>query len=99
MNTFRYITALLPFAPSFLLLIQIIILEEDCSKYIGWIYHPSSDKGKIEGESTVLINESPTPHVGSQLLIYMVVATLGYLATDNLIPKIKVGWFFSSLIS
>jgi len=90
MNTFRYITALLPFAPSFLLLIQIIILEEDCSKYIGWIYHPSSDKGKIEGESTVLINESPTPHVGSQLLIYMVVATLGYLATDNLIPKIKV---------
>lgn len=76
--------AILPLLPPAWLLFR--LLDNPIPIVMGWIdllYSPLHEEGTPR--------EIPrTPTVGSQLLAYLTMAILGYVATYRLVPNIKV---------
>lgn len=79
MSLSNHVLALIPLAFPFYYLI--ILVDSPLNVVKRWFY--------LFSESTA-DSTTQLPPVGSQLLAYVVVGVLGYIATDKLIPNIKV---------
>jgi len=90
------IPATLPFLPAAYLLAQALIDEGRSPIRIVWTWVQHFSTGRMlqrehhNGDTKSLGGKLEPPTVGSQLLAYIIVAVLGYFATDYLIPRIKV---------
>lgn len=86
MSLSNYILASIPLA--FPLYYLVILVDDPIDVVKRWFYHfresPDSQTG---------------PPVGSQLLAYVAVGVLGYVATDKLIPNIKVSSAFDEFLT
>ena len=84
------VLSILPFLPAGFLLVD--LLDDPVPIVRSWLtYGLSGDWVGISPEhSSIAGEEVVAPPVGSQLLAYVIVAFLGYLATSSLVPKIKV---------
>lgn len=82
MSLVNHILALIPLL--FPLYYLAILVDSPVDVVKHWFYRESADDSTTTG-----------PPVGSQLLAYVVVGILGYVATDKLIPNIKVSNVFA----
>ena len=84
------VLSILPFLPAGFLLVD--LLDDPVPIVRSWLtYGLSGDWVGISPEHLSIAEEEVVaPPVGSQLLAYVIVAFLGYLATSSLVPKIKV---------
>lgn len=77
----NYVLASIPLA--FPLYYLMILVDNPINVVKRWSYNFRESSDSVSA-----------PPVGSQLLAYVVVGVLGYIATDKLIPNIKVSSFF-----
>lgn len=85
--------ALIPFLPSFYIIVRLIFLVNPFDVIIKFISNFANQHFLThdDGSSETIGKYSPiAPPVGSRLLVYVLIAILGYWGTDHLIPKIKV---------
>lgn len=76
-NDFRL--ALLPLLAPLIVLLQ--LMDNPLETVQRWIRHWFNNDGQVE---------SKVPSIGSQLLAYVIMATLGYFLTSRMVPTIKV---------
>ena len=84
------VLSILPFLPAGFLLVD--LLDDPVPIVRSWLTYGLSGEwvGISLEQSPIPGEEAVAPPVGSQLLAYVIVAFLGYLATSSLVPKIKV---------
>jgi len=85
--------ALIPLLPSFYIIVRLIFLVNPFDVIIKFISNFTNQHFLThdDGSSETIGKYSPVaPPVGSRLLLYVLIAILGYWGTDHLIPKIKI---------
>ena len=85
------ILASIPFFPPCYLLIQVLSESNPLEVIVSWLQLFIQRHLKVESSVENDSLDSLAGHfTGSQLLAYVIVAIFGYIATDYLIPAIKV---------